>query len=163
MGSLSLSIQSACSGPMTMRLSWISICSFLKTRLSTHSGSAWARRNGLSTNLRFKPRIHQAPDTPRENQMLELFPKSEVVGVFRGFREGGLEFHADLTLPYRPKLHNIPMHGQFLLVQLEHSSEAVLGRICSLSAEGRLTSSSGEQYSIRAVSEGRSVPDHLRE
>jgi DNA helicase HerA-like ATPase len=95
--------------------------------------------------------------------MLELFPKSEVVGVFRGFREGGLEFHADLTLPYRPKLHNIPMHGQFLLVQLEHSSEAVLGRICSLSAEGRLTSSSGEQYSIRAVSEGRSVPDHLRE
>jgi DNA helicase HerA-like ATPase len=95
--------------------------------------------------------------------MLELFPKGEVVGVFRGFKEGGLEFHADLTLPYRAKLHNIPMHGQFLLVQLEHPNEAVLGRICSLSAEGRLAGASGEQYSIRAVSEGRSVPDHLRE
>jgi DNA helicase HerA-like ATPase len=95
--------------------------------------------------------------------MLELFPKDEVVGVFRGFRESGLEFHADLTLPYRNKLHNVPMHGQFLLVQLENPDEAVLGRICSLSADGRLTSGAGEQYSIRAVTEGRQVPDHLRE
>jgi uncharacterized protein len=97
------------------------------------------------------------------NKMLELFPRHEVVGVFRGFREGGLEFHADLVLPYRPKLHNTPMHGQFLLVQLEHPNEAVLGRITSLSADGRLTSGAGEQYSIRSVSEGRQVPDHLRE
>src|SRR5215470_14340899 len=95
--------------------------------------------------------------------MLELFPKEEIVGVFRGFREGGLEFHADLTLPYRPRLHNVPMHGQFLLVQLENPSEAVLGRITSLAAEGRLSSGAGEQYSIRAVTEGRQVPDHLRE
>jgi uncharacterized protein len=95
--------------------------------------------------------------------MPELFPKSEIVGVFRGFREGGLEFHADLTLPYRPRLHNVPMHGQFLLVQLENPTEAVLGRITSLSAEGRLSSGAGEQYSIRAVTEGRQVPDHLRE
>lgn len=94
---------------------------------------------------------------------MELFPKDEIVGVFRGFREGGLEFHADLTLPYRPKLHNVPMHGQFLLVQLENPDEAVLGRIRSLSADGRLTSTAGEQYSIRAVTEGREVPDHLRE
>src|SRR2546425_8617559 len=95
--------------------------------------------------------------------MPELFPRQEIVGVFRGFREGGLEFHADLTLPYRPKLHNVPMHGQFLLVQLENPDEAVLGRIRSLSADGRLTSTAGEQYSIRAVTEGREVPDHLRE
>jgi hypothetical protein len=96
--------------------------------------------------------------------VLELFPRQEVVGVFRGFREDrGLEFHADLTLPYRVRLHNVPMHGQFLLVQLENPDEAVLGRICSLSAEGMLSSSSGEQYSIRAMSEARQVPDHLRE
>jgi hypothetical protein len=95
--------------------------------------------------------------------MLDLFPRSEIAGVFRGFREGGLEFHAELTLPYRAKLHNIPMHGQFLLVQLENPEEAVLGRISSLSADGRLASNIGEQYSIRAVSEGRQVPDHLRE
>src|SRR5437867_9252633 len=95
--------------------------------------------------------------------MMELFPKQEVIGVFRGFREGGLEFHADLVLPYRAKLHNVPMHGQFLLVQLENPDEAVLGRICSSSAEGMLSSASGEQYSIRAMSEARPVPDHLRE
>jgi len=95
--------------------------------------------------------------------MLELFPKDEIVGVFRGFHEGGLEFHADLTLPYRPRLHNVPMHGQFLLVELENPDEAVLGRIRSLSADGRLTTGAGEQYSIRAVTEGREIPDHLRE
>ena len=73
-----------------------------------------------------------------------------------------MEFHADITLPYRPQLHNVPMHGQFVLVQLETPEEAVLGRITSLSADGRLTSAAGEQYSIRAVDEGRSVSDDLR-
>ena len=27
----------------------------------------------------------------------DLFPPEQIVGVFRGFREGGLEFHADAT------------------------------------------------------------------
>ena len=95
--------------------------------------------------------------------MIDLFPNAEKVGVFRGFREGGMEFHADLSIPYRPQLHNIPMHGQFILVQLEHPEEAVLGRITSLSAQGRLTSISGEQYTMRAMSENRQIPDNLRE
>jgi uncharacterized protein len=95
--------------------------------------------------------------------MLELFPKNEVIGVFRGFQEGGMEFHADLSLPYRPKLHNVPMHGQFLVVQLENPDEAVLGRITSLSAEGRLAGAAGEEYSIRAASEGRKISDDLRQ
>lgn len=94
---------------------------------------------------------------------LDLFPPNQIIGVFRGFKEGGLEFHADIALPYREKLHNIPMHGQFLIVQLEHPDEAVLGRITSLSAEGKLTGASGEQYSMRSVNEGRKVPDDLRE
>ncbi|EDN69770.1 hypothetical protein BGP_3809 [Beggiatoa sp. PS] len=46
---------------------------------------------------------------------LELFPDDKIAGVFRGFREGGMEFHADLALPYHPKLHEIPMHGQFFI------------------------------------------------
>jgi hypothetical protein len=75
---------------------------------------------------------------------LNLFPDDQIVGVFRGFREGGMEFHADLALPYRTDFHNSPMHGQFLLVQLESPDEAVLGRITSLSSEGRLSGSSGE-------------------
>lgn len=92
-----------------------------------------------------------------------LFPREQIVGVFRGFTEGGMEFHADLVLPYRNDFQNIPMHGQFLLVQLESSEEAVLGRITSVSSEGKLSSGVGEDYNLRAVRENRTVPEDLRE
>lgn len=94
---------------------------------------------------------------------LQLFPKDKIVGVFRGFQEGGLEFHADLVLPYRNEFQNIPMHGQFLLVQLETPDEAVLGRIASFSAEGKLSFGPGEEFNIRAVREDRPIPEDLRE
>jgi hypothetical protein len=94
---------------------------------------------------------------------MELFPKQQVVGVFRGFREGGLEFHADLALPYRNDFQRIPMHGQFILVQLETPEEAVLGRIASFSSEGKLSYGSGEEFNIRAVQEERPIPEDLRE
>jgi uncharacterized protein len=94
---------------------------------------------------------------------IKLFPDDKIVGVFRGFREGGLEFHADLVLPYRPEFQSIPMHGQYLLVQLESPDEAVLGRISSLSADGKFSSTAGEEFNIRAVSEGRVVPEDLRQ
>lgn len=94
---------------------------------------------------------------------MELFTKSNVAGVFRGFTEGGLEFHADLVLPYRNDFQNTPMHGQFLLVQLESSNEAVLGRITSFSSEGKLSSGYGEEFNIRAVRDERPVPEDLRE
>ncbi len=93
----------------------------------------------------------------------DLFPKEQIVGVFRGFREGGLEFHADLVLPYRSDFQATPMHGQFVLVQLETPEEAVLGRIAAFSSEGRLSSGSGEEFNIRAVREGREIPENLRE
>jgi hypothetical protein len=94
---------------------------------------------------------------------IQLFPKDQVVGIFRGFQQGGMEFHADLVLPYRNEFQNIPMHGQFLLVQLETSDEAVLGRIASFSSEGKLSFGSGEEFNIRAVREGRPIPEDLRE
>ncbi|MES2461348.1 MAG: DUF87 domain-containing protein [Armatimonadota bacterium] len=94
---------------------------------------------------------------------LDLFPRGNIVGVFRGFTNGGMEFHADLVLPYRSDFQNIPMHGQFLLVQLETPDEAVLGRIASLSSEGKLSDGSGEEFSIRAVQENRPVPEDLRQ
>src|SRR5439155_4482191 len=94
---------------------------------------------------------------------IELFPREQVVGVFRGFQQGGLEFHADLVLPYRNEFQNLPMHGQFLLVQLETPEEAVLGRIASFSSEGKLCSGSGEEFNIRAVRENRPIPEDLRE
>ena len=95
--------------------------------------------------------------------MLQLFPRDRRDGVFRGFQQGGLEFHADLILPYRSELQNIPMHGAFLLVQLEHEEEAVLGRITSFSSDGKLSFGSGEEFNIRAMQEERPVPDDLRE
>lgn len=97
------------------------------------------------------------------NNKINLFPKDNVAGVFRGFREGGLEFHADLVLPYQNEFQSLPMHGQFLLVQLETPDEAILGRITSFSSEGKLSSFSGEEFSIRAVKEDRPIPEDLRE
>jgi DNA helicase HerA-like ATPase len=94
---------------------------------------------------------------------LHLFPRDRVIGIFRGFQQGGLEFHADLVLPYRNDFQNIPMHGQFLLVQLETPDEAVLGRIASFSSEGKLAFGSGEEFNIRAVREERPIPEDLRE
>lgn len=94
---------------------------------------------------------------------MKLFTKEATVGIFRGFSEGGLEFHADLVLPYRNEFQSAPMHGQFLVVQLEDEDEAVLGRITSISSEGRLASSAGEDYGIRAVAEERPIPEDLRE
>lgn len=94
---------------------------------------------------------------------IKLFPRDQVVGIFRGFQQGGMEFHADLVLPYRNEFQNIPMHGQFLLVQLETEDEAVLGRIASFSSEGKLSFGSGEEFNIRAVREERAIPEDLRE
>lgn len=94
---------------------------------------------------------------------ISFFSPEQIIGVFRGFREGGLEFHADLVLPYRNTFQSIPMHGQFLLVQLETPDEAVLGRIASLSSEGKLSGGSGEEFSIRAVKENREIPEDIRE
>ena len=94
---------------------------------------------------------------------IQLFPSDKVVGIFRGFQQGGMEFHADLVLPYRNEFQNIPMHGQFLLVQLETPDEAVLGRIASFSSEGKLSFGSGEEFNLRAVREGRPIPEDLRE
>jgi hypothetical protein len=94
---------------------------------------------------------------------MRLFPEDKVVGIFKGFSEGGLEFHADIVLKYSNVFQNIPMHGQFLAVELEGDNEAVLGRITSVAAQGRLAGSAGEDYGIRAVTEGREVSEDLRE
>jgi len=92
-----------------------------------------------------------------------LFRQDQIVGVFKGFTEGGLEFHADLVLPYQSDFNNIPMHGQFLMIQLETPDEAVLGRITSISSDGKLSYGSGEEYNLRAIKENRTIPEDLRE
>ena len=94
---------------------------------------------------------------------MQLFPDDRKVGVFRGFREGGLEFHADIALPYDATMHQRPMHGSFVLVRLENEDEAVLGRITSFSSDGKLSTASGEDFAIRAMRDRRDVPEDLRE
>ncbi len=92
-----------------------------------------------------------------------LIQRERVVGIFRGFVEGELEFHADLVLPYRSDYVRRPMHGQFLLVELAHEDEAILGRITALRSEGRLVSPEGEDYTTRSAMEGWSLPENIRE
>jgi hypothetical protein len=92
---------------------------------------------------------------------LTLFPKERTVGVFRGFSEGGLEFHADLILKYKIDFQSVPMHGQFILVQLETQDEGVLGRITGVLPMGKLASDAGDDYGLRAVAEERDIPENL--
>lgn len=94
---------------------------------------------------------------------MTLFEKNQVVGTFLGFSEGGLEFHADLILPYRNYFQSSPMHGQFVLVALENDAEAILGRITTIAAQGRLVSPAGEDYALRQQREDRPVPEDLRD
>lgn len=94
---------------------------------------------------------------------MTLFDPDRVVGTFLGFSEGGLEFHADLVLPYRDYFQASPMHGQFVIVALESDEEAVLGRITTIAAQGRLVSAAGEDYALRQQRDGRPVPEDLRD
>ncbi|ADP81620.1 ATP-binding protein [Pseudofrankia inefficax] len=94
---------------------------------------------------------------------MTLFDPAKVIGTFRGFAESGLEFHADLVLPHHDDFQTTAMHGQFVLVQLEHEREAILGRITTIASQGRLVSPIGEDYATRAVRDRRPIPDELRE
>lgn len=75
----------------------------------------------------------------------------------------GLKINADIVLPYRIDFQSIPMHGQFLLVQLASEDEAVLGRITSFYSDGKLTREHGEDFSLRTMDEDREIPEDLRE
>ncbi|BCW96452.1 MAG: DUF87 domain-containing protein [Fimbriimonadales bacterium] len=92
-----------------------------------------------------------------------LITQERYIGIFRGFSEGGLEFHADLVLPYRAEYAEQPMHGQFLLVRLTDDDEVVLGRITALRSEGRLVDPEGEDYLIRQVIGNHEIPEDLRD
>ena len=92
-----------------------------------------------------------------------LFPPERLVGVFKSFSDGGLEFQADLVLPYKSEFQHTPMHGQFLLVQLETEAEAVLGRITMIESRGRLNTEGGDEYALRFMRETDGIPEDVRE
>lgn len=84
------------------------------------------------------------------------------MGTFAGLSERDKEFHAQIVVPYKAVPARVPLHGQFVLVQLESDDEAILGRITTVASEGKLTSSDGDDYVTRAALEDREVPDDLR-
>ncbi len=43
-----------------------------------------------------------------------------------------------------------------------YEGEAVLGRITSMSAQGRLASGAGEDFALRAIGDDREIPEDLR-
>jgi Predicted ATPase len=89
--------------------------------------------------------------------MSELFPQQNICGIFSGFVGSSLEFHADLIVPYRSEFQTIPMHGQYILVQLKNPREAMLGRIVSLGSEGKRTSRDSEDANLAALNEATAI------
>src|SRR5579875_647766 len=75
----------------------------------------------------------------KENAMphLELFSPERIIGMFRGLHRNGLEFDAEIVLPYRAEFSQIPLYGQFVLVQLGRANEALLARVVALHPGGR--------------------------
>jgi uncharacterized protein len=96
---------------------------------------------------------------------ITFFPPKQSIGMFNGFLAcgGSLEFHADLVLPYQHTFQSIPMHGQYLLVQLETPDEAILGRIVSLSSDGLLTSQKSEDDNLQTLRDELDISETDRE
>ena len=98
-----------------------------------------------------------------DNMVDSLFERGQFAGIFKGFVEGGMEFHADLVLSYDQRIIDHPMHGMYLLIKLENEYEAVLGRITSVSSDGKLASGIGEDYNLRAAQNNYPIPEDLKE
>ena len=96
---------------------------------------------------------------------IELFPKDNIIGSFKGHAEGGQDFAADLVIPYQGDEINNPQFGNFLLVQLSvaDSKQAILGRITKVFPLGRLAGSEGEDYIERMRERKESVPPEIKE
>ena len=92
-----------------------------------------------------------------------FFAYEQVIGRFHGFQRCGMEFHANVVFFYRREFPCIPLHGQFLLVQLGISSEALLGRIVSLHPVGPFASREVEEFHLHALRREQSFSDDFWE
>ena len=91
-----------------------------------------------------------------------IVDSTKAIGFFMGLAEGGLEFGAELTLNYDSSYQNLPMIGQYVVIELERPEEAVLARICAISSHGRLASSAGEDLGSRSVDQHRPMPENIK-
>ena len=94
--------------------------------------------------------------------MLELFAKSELIGIFKGSVESGYEFSAEIVTPYDANMLEKPQLGQFLLIELANPLEASLARITNFAPSGLLSSVEGEDYIMALQKRGQVVPDDLK-
>lgn len=82
---------------------------------------------------------------------LELFTPEHEIGIFCGFHRNSQEFDADIVLPYQTVLSQTPLRGQFLLVKLGSTEEALLGRIIALRPCGKVVSGCGERLHLQPL------------
>ncbi|MFQ5910753.1 MAG: ATPase, partial [Thermoplasmata archaeon] len=82
----------------------------------------------------------------------------EVIGVFKGFVESGLEFKADIVVPYHTEY--TPLLGSFLLVEVSKESY-LLGRITKFVPVGVMSGGEAEDYLARMMKAGRPVPEDI--
>jgi len=94
--------------------------------------------------------------------MLELFAKSDLVGIFKGSVESGYEFSAEVVTPYDARMLEKPQLGQFLLIELANPLEASIARITNFAPSGLLSSIEGEDYIMALQKRGQTVPDDLK-
>src|SRR2546425_9837437 len=83
-----------------------------------------------------------------------------VIGVFKGFIEAGLEFKADLVVPYSSEF--TPLLGSFLVVEVS-KQRYLLGRITRFHPVGLMAGTEAEDYLARMTKAGRSVPEDTKE
>src|SRR5205809_905507 len=83
-----------------------------------------------------------------------------VIGVFKGFIESGLEFKADLVVPYQSEF--TPLLGSFLVVEVS-KQRYLLGRITRFHPVGIMSGGEAEDYLARLMKAGRSVPEDVKE
>ena len=93
-----------------------------------------------------------------EWEIVELI--QEVIGVFKGYVESGLEFKADIVVPYNTEF--TPLLGSFLVVEVS-KIHYLLGRITTFSPGGLMSSAQAEDYLARMTRAGRPVPEDVKE
>jgi hypothetical protein len=83
-----------------------------------------------------------------------------VIGVFKGSVEPGLEFKADIVVPYHTEF--APLLGSFLLVEVS-KERYLLGRITKFYPVGLMSGGEAEDYLARMMRAGRAVPEDIKE
>src|SRR5438445_11383996 len=82
-----------------------------------------------------------------------------VIGMFKGFIESGLEFKAEIVVPYHTEF--TPLLGSFLVVEISKQNY-LLGRITKFHRVGLMVSYDAEDYLAQLTRAGRSMPEDAK-